>query len=296
MAGVALAQSVTTVYTTDLNGHRVTDVTRQSADSTKTEKNASINGRQVPLERTEQRVVRDDASGKTTETIVRKYDPNGQLMSTQRTVTEEQKLGAGSSNVRSTTYVTDINGREQLTERKNVENRGTTAQTAVERPTLNGSLETVEKTRAVTQGTDAKKTTTENVYRRGQNGQFYEAARRVETDVKAGTMSTSDKAEYELDTTGAMRLKSQSVAVTSEPAPGQQTTNVDLYAASADGRVQEPGARPQIKEHQVITRSKGKDGSVVETLSVRRPTIADPNKLGDLQKISESVCTGKCAN
>ena len=33
---------------------------------------------------------------------------------------------------------------------------------------------------------------------------------------------------------------------------------------------------------------------MVETLSVRRPTVSDPNRLGALQQISETVCKGKC--
>jgi hypothetical protein len=33
---------------------------------------------------------------------------------------------------------------------------------------------------------------------------------------------------------------------------------------------------------------------VVETVSVRRPSVSDPNRLGDLQKVSETLCQGKC--
>ena len=50
----------------------------------------------------------------------------------------------------------------------------------------------------------------------------------------------------------------------------------------------------RVKEQQVVQRRTNPDGSVVETLSVRRPSVSDPNRLGDLQKLSETVCKGKC--
>ena len=71
-------------------------------------------------------------------------------------------------------------------------------------------------------------------------------------------------------------------------------TEVNLYQRSIDGRIQERGAPQQIKEQQVIERRKVPDGSVVETLSVRHPSLSDPTKLGGLQPLSETVCTGKC--
>ena len=35
-------------------------------------------------------------------------------------------------------------------------------------------------------------------------------------------------------------------------------------------------------------------GIAVETFSIRRPAVDDPNVLGPLQKISEKLCTGPC--
>ena len=73
-------------------------------------------------------------------------------------------------------------------------------------------------------------------------------------------------------------------------ADGSEVTEVNLYGPSSDGHAQEPGAAPVIKEQQVVERRKAADGSVVETLSVRRPTYSDPTKLGALEKVSETVC------
>ena len=81
-AAVAWPQSTTTTYSTDLNGNRVADqsftAAGTSTDGERTERFQSINGRQVPLEQVINHVVRDDASGKVTERIVRRFTPTGQ--------------------------------------------------------------------------------------------------------------------------------------------------------------------------------------------------------------------------
>jgi hypothetical protein len=132
------------------------------------------------------------------------------------------------------------------------------------------------------------------VYRRSDNGTFYQALRKVTDEHKTGDQTVVQAASYEPGATGSLQLASQSVSTTTKRPDGSDVTEVNLYARGADGRVQENGAAMQVKEQQIISREKTADG-VVETLSVRRPTIADPNKLGNLQKVSETVCKGKCA-
>src|ERR1700675_236659 len=105
-----LAQSTTSTYVNDINGRRVQSASVGSTDGTHTEITQSVNGRKVPLEQTEQHVVRQDASGSVIETTVLKFDSDGHLASTVKTVTEEQKRANGSSK-QSTTYRSDINGR-----------------------------------------------------------------------------------------------------------------------------------------------------------------------------------------
>ena len=50
----------------------------------------------------------------------------------------------------------------------------------------------------------------------------------------------------------------------------------------------------QLKEHQIIERRPTSGGGVVESLSVQRPALADPKRLGPAIQISETVCRGKC--
>ncbi len=304
--GLLLAQSSSTSYLTDLNGRRVeaiaTVATKAAPGTTETtELLRSVNGREVPLEQVETRVIRDDAGGKVVEKIVRRYDQTGRLASTERELTEEQKRADGGSTVRSTVYRSDLNGRQLEAERRTTETRvqgsTTTAETAVERPTLNGSFEVEAKHSHVAVKTTAGENVTDTDLRKTQSGQFYEAFRRVSEEIKSGASTTVQAAEYEPGVTGRMELARQSVSTTTKQPGGASVTELNLYAKSAEtGRVENANAPPQIKEQQIIERIPGPNGGLIETISARRPTVSDPNRLGELRKISETVCRGKCTD
>ncbi len=296
---MAWGQSTTTTYMTDVNGVRVPGTSyATSKDGTKSETLQSINGRQVPLEQAVDKVLREDANGKVVERTIRKFNATGETGTVERVVTEETKLPGGGSSVRSTTYRSDINGSMQEAERKTVETHvqgsTTTANTVVDRPNINGTFAPAEKRTAVTDGTDAKHTTTETVYRPDTNGGFLEALRSVKTVVQNGNQTTENTADYEPGVTGQLQLHAQSNSVTTKQPDGSETTLVDQFASNVAGHVYDPSAPMQVKEQQIIERHIAPDGSVTETLSVRRPTTSDPGRLGDLQQISETVCTGKC--
>ena len=302
-AAALLAQSSTsTTFTTDFNGNTVQASAISSVSSPgrteRTELTASINGRQVPLQQTEERVLREDSSGKTTEKIVRKYDPNGQLMSTERVLTDEQKLAGGGSKVLETTYRSDINGQMRESQRTTSETQRqgseTHTETSIERAGLDGSFQTVEKHSAVT-GTAGDQThTDETVYRRSDHGGFYPAIRLVSEERKTGDKTSNQVAFYEADVTGSLQLSRQTVSTTTKRPDGSEVTEANLYAPSVPGVIREPGAAQQLQEQQLTTRVKGPGGAVTETLVVRRPSISDPNTLGPPQKISETVCKGNC--
>ena len=282
----------------DVNGRRVDGPTITSSGSDRTERFQSINGRQVPLEETVDRVVRDDGTSKTTERIVRKFAPNGQLAATERVLIEETKLSGGGSSVRETVSRNDVNGRFQEAERRTIETRvqgsTTTASTVVDRLTPGGSFETVEKRSAVTDGTDANQRTTESVYGRDASGGFKEIARTSKTSTKANNTTTETTANYEPGITGQLQLFSQAESTTTKQPDGRELVQTNVYAQTVPGRLQESNAAMRVKEQQIVERRTNPDGSVVETLSMRRPSVSDPNKLGDLQKVSETVCKGKC--
>ena len=298
-AALAAAQSSTNTYTKDLNGNRAEAQSfNTSATGEKTERFQSINGRQVPLEQTVDRVVSQDANSKVTERIVKKFNRDGQVASTERVMIEESKLAGGSSRVRETTYRSDGNGSSREAERKTVETlvsgSTTTASTVVDRPSLNGSFETVEKRSAVTEGPADHQHTTESVYRRGVSGGFQEALRYVKTASKVNDGTKETIANYEPGMNGQLELASQSDSKTTKQPDGTEVTQTNLFAKTVAGVLQDNNAAMRVKEQQVVQKRTNPDGSVVETLSVRRPTVSDPNRLGDLQKLSETVCKGKC--
>lgn len=296
-------QSTTDTFIPDINGGQhldpVSNVT--SGPNTHSEVSQSINGRQVPLEKTEEHVLREDANGKVVETVVRKYDPNGQFVSTERVVTDTQKSADGGSTVRSTTYRSDVNGNMQEAQRATTETRkqGSTsiAETVIERPTLNASFQAVEKRSSVTEASTAGASRSqETVYRRSDGGDFQEEIRQVTEEKTVNGQTTVQKAYYEPSSTGALVLTRQSVATSVKRPDGSEVTEVNLYGRAVPGVAQYTGAPEQLQEQQIVQRQKRADGAVTETLSVRRPTMDDPGRLGNPQKISEKVCKGSCGD
>src|SRR5579862_7871650 len=116
---MAQQSSVSGTSLVDVNGNVVPDgptiSQSKSANSSQTlVTTQSINGRSVPMEEVEERILRNDSSGKLTERIIHKYDPQGNPLPPARETIEEQKRPDGSSTIQSTTYRTDINGNMQI--------------------------------------------------------------------------------------------------------------------------------------------------------------------------------------
>jgi hypothetical protein len=298
-AALAAAQSSSTTFTKDINGNTASGQSfSSSGKGESTERFQSINGRQVPLEQSTDRVVREDANSKVTERIVKKYNRDGQVTATERVMIEESKLPGGGSSVRETTYRSDVNGSQSEAERKTTETRvsgsTTTASTVIDRPTMNGGFETVEKKSTITDGPIENQHITESVYRRGLSGGFQEALRTVKTASKDNGTTKESAANYEPGMNGQLQLASQSESTIVKQPDGTEITQTNLFASTVAGNVQDSTGKMRVKEQQLIQRRPNADGSVVETLSVRRPSVSDPNRLGDLQKLSETVCKGKC--
>ncbi len=305
-AAFSRAQSTTTTYTSDLvNGGFTPSTATSSSDHTQTQVTQSLNGSEVPLEKHEERVLSRAADGTViSEAIVRKYDPTGQLASTERTVTEQRNTPGGGSVVNSTTYRSDVNGEEKPAERRTVDTRvsgsTTTVNTVVDRPGMDGSFQTAEKRMELTNVTESSptkktSTTTESVSRGTPNGGVSEAEGEVLAETQSGSQTVVNTTVYQPGgETGSLQFQEQRVATTSTAPDGSQTVKVDVYAPSADGHVQSAGSPPQLNQEQIITREKGPDGSIVETFSIREPSVSDATHLGDLRQITKTVCTGKC--
>jgi hypothetical protein len=297
---LAFGQSTVTSYSTDLNGNRVAGSSIVSKDGEHTRITQSINGRQVPAEQTEERVISESSAGRVVEKITKHFDQNGAVASTDRTVTEEQKVPNGSV-THSTTYRSDVNGQMHESERRTVESRtqGSSATTQIEiaRPDLSGSFQTAEKRSLTSETANNTTHTDETVYRRAENGGFYPAVRDVSDTTQNGPKAVEKSAHYEQRDGQQLQLMGQTVSTTVKQPDGSSVSEVNLYGANAeDGRAHDNQTGLHLREQQTVEHIPGPGGSVTEIVTARRPTISDPSHLGPSTKISETVCTGKCSD
>jgi hypothetical protein len=293
-----LAQSTTTTYQTGTNGQRVaTSTVDQSASGEKTQRMQSINGRPIPMEQVTERVLRDDSGGKVIERTLLKFDANGRPAGTEKITIEETPLAAGGKIAKETRATSDLNGRLTPVERRTTETRvsgqTTTTNVTLDRPTPNNSFQTAEKRTTVTTGPEGKQQSVETVDRADVAGRFRTVARTESSTQAAGAKTTQNTAVYEMDAVGKMALAKQTVATTTK-GPAGDVTETSVYAAATLGRTPTQADRLQLQQQQVTERKIASDGSVTEVLSIRLPNPSDPTKLSAAQKISETVCTGKC--
>jgi hypothetical protein len=298
----AQGTSVSSTTSVDVNGNRVSDgpriVSTKTANGSEiTELRQSVNGRIVPLERVEEKVLRDDASGRVVERLIRRYDPQGNPTTPVRETIEEQKRPDGSSTTTATTYRGDINGSMQLAEKAvtEVSKSGSEerSETVVQKPTINGSLDTVEKQEKVkvveANGFREDATT----YRPG-NGGFYAAVRTVTDHTQDGSQTKENTVEYEANPGAPLLVKGQTVATTTTAPDGSKDTVLNIYKTNVPGNIDPTTSALKLQEQQLVQSQKGPNDTVTETLSVRRPTVSDPNTLGPARQISQTVCQGAC--
>lgn len=299
-AGALIAQSSTATVTTDINGNPVTGGSTVTKDGITTDLRQSINGREVPLEQVETKTLSESGNTKVTEKTIRHYGANGQVVLTERVVTEEIKTGQGESTVHATTYRSDISGNMNEAERKTVETRkngaATVVDTAIEKKDLSGSYSVAEKRNSTSEPTsDGGKHESENVYLRDANGSLYEAQRSSTIETKTGNQTVDNTAIYEPNASGAMTLTRQTLKKSTANADGSSSDEVEIFGRASDGRARAADAAPALTEKRTIQRQMGPGGAVVETQTVQLPDVNDPGRLDRAHKVSETICRGECA-
>ena len=289
-------------YTYDVNGRRVlsshSGMTAGAGASANVRTTQSLNGRRVPAESVDEKVVSDGPGGKVVERFVKVYDEDGRVVSSEKQVITERNLGEGRSEVSTAVYRSDLNGRMTLAERARTESTAaggrTALQTVVERASLNGGLEAVERRQSTQRISNGRTDTDTTIYRKDSNGGFQAAAREVLSVAKSGATTTENVTQYNTAATGQMELTGQRVMTTTERPDGGQTQVVDVYGMAAPGRAMPNYASgPQLREQQIIDKRPAGAGGFVESYSIRRPGL-ESGALGAPVKISETVCTGNC--
>jgi YD repeat-containing protein len=291
-----------TTYTYDGNGRRVPAATAgaitSASGSARVETTTTVNGRSVPLESAEEKVISQGPEGRVVERTVRRYDQSGRPASSEKVRIEERSDAAGNSIVSTAIYDSDLNGRFALRERTTAKSTkvGDAVQTDtnVDRPNLNGALDTVERRQTVQTVHDKKQTADVTVYRRDTNGLFSQAERQTVQTVVSGDSTTTTTVNYNVNSTGQMTLAGQRVSRAQRNPDGSEVEVIDVYGTNVPGRASSSSnATPRLREQQVIERRPGPGQSLVESFSVRRAEL-DSDRLGVMTKISETVCTGKC--
>ncbi len=294
LAFPAFAQQTNVSYSTDLNGRPreegVSTVSVNGNVTTKTDLTRTVDGRLVPWESVEERVVSDDANGRVVERIIRRYSQDGRPSPPEKQQVQERKNADGTVSATTTTFEGDLNGSFRLAARvvSEASKSGDTTNTVttVERQTVNGSFEVVEKR----QRTADDATQQETVLRPDPQGRLRESARSTTESKEANGERLENTANYEIGYDGKLVLHSQSVARIRKNADGSETKEVDLYRR-LPGRA-DPTATPALEERQVIEQSRS-GNQLTETIYVQRPSINDPKRLGALTKLQERTCTGE---
>lgn len=292
-----------TTYTYDLNGRRVPVASYRAesseSGSSRVERTQTVNGRTVPLETFEENVISEGPGGKVVERVIRRYDQSGRVSQTERVRVEERKEADGSMTVSTSVYRSDLNGRMSLNERSTMRSTRsgdvTAAETVVERPGLSGALETAERVQTRVQGDEKNLQADSTVYRRDSNGNFQATEREVTKTVAADGKVSVESANYSTAPGGKMSLVEQRISEASRNPDGSEHTVVNIYGVTSQGRtVNSYDAGPKLREQQIVSRRPAAGGGYVESWSVRRAGLSDGD-LGPVTKISETVCTGQCA-
>ncbi|MCS7023472.1 MAG: hypothetical protein NZV14_01630 [Bryobacteraceae bacterium] len=291
------AQQTQSTYISDLNGRSVpwgnVTVTKSGNTLTVTELTQSINGRTVPLQSVEERVIREDSAGRVVERIIRRYDATGNPGPLERQIIDEKKNADGSVTSVTSIYRGDLNGRFQLAERTTSEGRKSGSQqtttTVVERPGINGAFDVAERQTLVVRDDGGKSHSDFTVFRKDSTGRFSEAFRVVTTQEEQDGQRLENIAQYELTDSGKLNLAAQTVVRARKNPDGTESREVDIYRA-VPGVVNTTG-KPVLYERQLIEQRRQGE-KLIETTSVQRPTVSDPKRLGAPQKIAERVCSG----
>jgi len=306
VAGSLWAQqrSDSTTYSYDVHGRRTSGLSTATitgkGQTSQTVRTTSVNGRDVPLEKVDEKVLEDGPRGRVIERTIQRYDQNGAPTPPER-IRIEERPGAGGRSTTTTTYFeSDINGRFQVRQRERTQATTTDtrkdATTVVERPNLNGGMSVAERRVITETSRDSGSTRDVTVYRRDMSGSFVPSNREVSETVETEGGSTTTTNRYNTANSDAtMALADQTVTDVETRADGSRTTVVSIYGAAQPGRPGRGGSQDVFLREKLTTESRvERDGSVVETTGVQRVSLSDPNRLEPYQPVSETVCRGAC--
>jgi hypothetical protein len=294
---LAQDSSTRSVSSVDINGNRLPAAMYSTVGGQRVETTRSINGRVVPLESSEDRLIRQDANSRVIERVVRRHDATGNAGAADLVRIEERKNPDGSTTMQAVTYRADLNGNKQPVERVTTETRKrgltTESATTVERGS-GGGLQLFEKTQLVERESGRGAQSESTTYRRDVNGNLFTAAKEVKVVDRSGGTEKSDTARYEPGTTGSMELKERTIGRIRTNSDGSQVEEVDVYARqmATNAGDADASASPRLQQRIVKQRSAPGPGNVVvEKTSVQARLPNDPARLGNYEEITKVIRT-----
>lgn len=286
-------------YVPDPNGRRWAaarvSATDQPGRSGRVASIESINGGRVPVESVEERVVSTREGERVTETVIRRYDPTGLPVQTEK-IRRQQSTGPGGERIERTFIErSDLNGRFQPVERSvsRTVRQGARliTETELERPSPGGGFAVAEKRLAAEtlrhDGSDRQVTVQE-----AAPGGFRVVARQISEIRRHDNVQSERTTFYEAARTGRLEPVGERRVELERRPDGSEVSLVSLYGTAAPGRPAEAG-RLFLREQQRVERFGGPGGERIERLSLRRPSLAD-QRLGPFEPASETICTGDC--
>jgi hypothetical protein len=251
-------------------------------------------GRKVPLpsfeEQRQSKVLAEGPDGKVIEETVYRRDAQGNALPPQK-IRVVTRTGPGGEAVEERMlYEADLNGRMALQEKTTITSsqngNATNTNTVVEKPSVNGGLQLFEKVTAVKQIENGRETVNRAIYRADATGRLAENSRESIERVTENGQPKETVSTFESVSTGRPILSQQRTTVALKNPDGSTTSVVTIYGVDAPGR---PAGGPlKVREQQILTKRSGQDNTIVESLSIRRPDLAD-GKLGQEIKVGERV-------
>jgi len=264
-------------------------------DAVQTQPN--INGGVAPAVTSEQRTTSSAPGNEVSERVLQRYDPEGHPTTKQVVKSEKRTLPDGSVVVTEALYEQDANRNLQFVERRTSTEKHTTtggsASAVVERPSLNGGMQVVERT----DRTDTKKseTVTESVSSRrfaDINGQFTERERSQSVSTKQGDVTNTDTKQWQVGATGQMDFASETTSRLTQRPDGSQVEDSQVYSTKIGGTTPDLNNlnRPTLERetHREAVVQPG--GKIVETSTSRVRDVVNPSQLTGMIK-TEQVTT-----
>ena len=248
----------------------------------------NLNGREVAYLSERERVVKESPGVKVVERRTQRYDAGGQPTRQELVREETRTLADGTVLTTATTYVEDINGRMEPTERtvSREKKMGNKTQTTVvsEKPSINGGFRAYSREESVETQRDETSVEIQKTRRVDDgSGRLIESGREETVMTKSGNKSTTQTVVYEREAMSSkMTLSSRTVGELIEQPDGSSSETVQVYGLSpTTGSTRFLNSSgPQLMRTITRERTLGTGGEIVETTRTRVRSFADPSRMG----------------